>query len=65
MDDIRVRVKLLHPQPGDILVLTGVDLPPSENQEEWARSVWQAIPEGVKVLVIENENADVRLEREE
>ena len=60
---LTARLKVLRPQPGDVLVITGIDIPPEEYREGWYKALNDAVPDGVKTILIESEDADVRLER--
>lgn len=61
---MHAQVTLLRPQPGDILVITGVDLPPMEYMDKWSKAMYEHMPEAVKLIVIQSEDAEVRLQRE-
>jgi hypothetical protein len=62
---IYAQVKLLRPQEGDVVVITGIDIPlEQEHRDAMFALLRESVPETVKVILIENDKGDVRLERE-
>jgi hypothetical protein len=60
-------LQLLHPEPGDVLILRGVDMPVDDDgrvNEEWREHISGLIERlGVPVLAFESETANATLER--